>query len=153
MITFIALGSNIGEREKYVRLALEEIEERVGSILKKSSVIETEPYGYLDQEDFLNMVIKVDTRLKPYELLEELLAIEKDLDRVRTINWGPRTIDLDIIYYEDLIIDEENLSIPHIDLYNRDFVLEPLVEIEENFLDPRKNKTVKELLIELKNQA
>ena len=153
MITFIALGSNIGEREKYVRLALEEIEERVGSILKKSSVIETEPYGYLDQEDFLNMVIKVDTRLKPYELLEELLAIEKDLDRVRTINWGPRTIDLDIIYYEDLIVDEEDLSIPHIDLYNRDFVLEPLVEIEEGLLDPRKNKTVKELLIELKNQA
>ncbi|MDL2310344.1 2-amino-4-hydroxy-6-hydroxymethyldihydropteridine diphosphokinase [Peptostreptococcaceae bacterium OttesenSCG-928-C18] len=149
MIVFIALGSNIGEREKYINLALEDINTKVGTILKQSSTIETKPYGYTDQEDFLNLVIKVDTELSPRKLLESLMSIEKDLDRVRLITWGPRTIDLDIIYYEDKVIEEEDLQIPHIDLYNRNFVLEPLVEIDENFIDPRKNKTVKELLDEL----
>lgn len=152
MITYIALGSNIGERENYIEKAIKEINNRVGKVLKRSKTIETEPYGYTDQNSFLNLVIEVDTNLNPEKLIKELLEIEIDLDRVRVITWGPRTIDLDIIYYEDKIIDTENLHIPHIDLYNREFVLKPLEEIAENFIDPRKNKTVKELYKELKNK-
>ncbi|WP_100065029.1 2-amino-4-hydroxy-6-hydroxymethyldihydropteridine diphosphokinase [Miniphocaeibacter massiliensis] len=152
MISFIALGSNIGERKKYIKSALDLISKRVGKILKESSVIETEPYGYTEQENFLNLVIKVETDLSPRELLNELMDIERELDRVRKITWGPRTIDLDIIYYEDKIVDEVDLHIPHIDIYNRNFVLGPLVEIEEEFVDPRKMKSVKSLLNELKNK-
>lgn len=152
MIAFIGMGSNIGERHLYIEKAMDLIEDRVGKILKKSSIIETKPYGYLEQNDFLNLVVKIDTKLNYRELLNELLSIEIELDRIRTITWGPRTIDLDIIYYEDKIINEDDLQIPHIDLYNREFVLRPMVEIEEELIDPRKNKTVKELLLELNNK-
>ncbi len=152
MIAFIGMGSNIGERHLYIEKAMDLIEDRVGKILKKSSIIETKPYGYLEQNDFLNLVVKIDTKLNYRELLNELLSIEIELDRIRTITWGPRTIDLDIIYYEDKIIDEDDLQIPHIDLYNREFVLRPMVEIEEGLIDPKKNKTVKELLLELNNK-
>lgn len=152
MIAYIALGSNIGEREKYIEKAILEIEKRVGRVLKKSTIIETEPYGYTDQDSFLNLVIEVDTELSPRRLLEELLKIELELDRVRIINWGPRTIDLDIIYYGDEIVDEEDLQIPHVDLYNREFVLKPLEEIASDFIDPIKNMTIKELYEELKKK-
>lgn len=152
MIAFIALGSNMGDRNKYLEDAITLINKRVGNVLKRSSILETEPYGYTDQDNFLNMAIKVDTELSPRDLLKELLQIEAELERVRLITWGPRTIDLDIIYYDNEIIDEADLKIPHIDLYNRDFVLKPIVEIDENFIDPRKNKKVRELLEELENK-
>lgn len=152
MIAFIALGSNMGDRNKYLEDAITLINKRVGNVLKRSSILETEPYGYTDQDNFLNMAIKVDTELSPRDLLKELLQIEAELERVRLITWGPRTIDLDIIYYDNEIIDEDDLKIPHIDLYNRDFVLKPIVEIDENFIDPRKNKKVRELLEELENK-
>lgn len=152
MISFIALGSNMGDKNDNLNRAMDLIEDRVGRILKKSTVLNTEPYGYTEQDEFLNMAIKVDTELSPRKLLEELLKIELELGRVRKITWGPRTIDLDIIYYGNEIVDEPDLQIPHVDLYNRDFVLEPVAEIGEDFIDPRKNKTVKELLKELKNK-
>ncbi|HHX69495.1 MAG: 2-amino-4-hydroxy-6-hydroxymethyldihydropteridine diphosphokinase [Miniphocaeibacter sp.] len=152
MIAFIALGSNMGDRNKYLEDAITLINKRVGNVLKRSSILETEPYGYTDQDNFLNMAIKVETELSPRDLLKELLQIEAELERVRLITWGPRTIDLDIIYYDNEIIDEADLKIPHIDLYNRDFVLKPIVEIDENFIDPRKNKKVRELLEELENK-
>lgn len=149
MKAFIAMGSNMGDRRKYVADALVEIEKRVGKIIGKSSIIETKAYGYTEQDDFLNLAIEVETELSPRELLKELLQIEKELDRVRLIHWGPRTIDLDIIYYEDQIIDEEDLHIPHIDVYNRTFVLGPIAEIDSEFIDPRKNRTVGSLLNDL----
>lgn len=150
MRAFIAMGSNMGDRKEYVKRALEEIEKRAGHIIAKSSLIETKAYGYTEQDDFLNLAIEINTTLTPHELLDELLKIELELDRVRVVHWGPRTIDLDIIYYEDYIIDEENLHIPHIDLYNRDFVLGPIAEIDPDFKDPRKNETVSNLLEKLK---
>ncbi len=153
MISIIALGSNMGNKEENLNKAVDLIEDRVGKILKKSTILKTEPYGYIDQDEFLNMAIKVETELSPRKLLEKLLEIELELGRVRKITWGPRTIDLDIIYYEDKIIDEPDLQIPHIDLYNRDFVLKPIYELDKDFVDPRKNKTVKELLKELKNKG
>lgn len=152
MRTFIAIGSNIGDRHKYVEKAIDLMEERAGTIVKRSTIIETKAYGYTDQDDFLNMAVELDTNLQPRELLKVLQEIELELHRVRKIRWGPRTIDLDIIYYENKVIDEEDLHIPHIDLYNRDFVLEPIVEIDPSFIDPRKNKTTAELLDELKDR-
>lgn len=146
MRCMIALGSNIGDRESYLASALEKVSERVGDIIKRSSVIETRAYGFTEQDDFLNMVIEVETGLKPDRLLDTLLAIETGLGRVRTKHWGPRTIDLDIIYLENEIIDTERLKVPHPDLHNRDFVLVPLSEIAPDFKDPVRGVSVADML-------
>lgn len=148
----IALGSNLGARENYLENAQKEISKRAGTIKKRSSIIETKAYGYTEQDDFLNMAIEIETALEPHNLLEELLKIESELGRVRTIHWGPRTIDLDIIYYGDRIIDEDDLKIPHPELHKRDFVLKPIEEIDSEFFDPIRRKTVKKLLEELQEE-
>ncbi|MDO5491002.1 MAG: 2-amino-4-hydroxy-6-hydroxymethyldihydropteridine diphosphokinase [Bacillota bacterium] len=149
MRTIIALGSNMGDRQKYIDDALIRMEERVGHITACSGIMETKAYGITDQADFLNMVIAVETEKEPRQLLAALNGIEAELDRVRLIRWGPRTIDLDIIFYEDRIIDEEDLHIPHIDMYSRRFVLEPAAQIAPDQIDPRTGKTVSRLLKEL----
>nr|WP_243464729.1 2-amino-4-hydroxy-6-hydroxymethyldihydropteridine diphosphokinase [Clostridium botulinum] len=145
-----AFGSNIGEKENYIRKALEKIEERKMKIIKVSPIYETEPYGVLDQDSFLNGVVKIETNLTPEDLIGELLNIEKQLDRVRERRWGPRTIDLDIIFYDNLIINEKDLVIPHKDMENREFVLKPLCDIDENFIHPVLKKSVRELYDRLK---
>lgn len=147
---YVAFGSNIGEKESYIKRALEKIEERGMKIIKVSSIYETEPYGVLDQDSFLNGVVKIETNLTPEDLIGELLNIEKQLDRVRERRWGPRTIDLDIIFYDDLIINEKDLIIPHKDMENREFVLKPLCDIDENFIHPVLKKSVRELYDRLK---
>ncbi|HIE5422302.1 TPA: 2-amino-4-hydroxy-6-hydroxymethyldihydropteridine diphosphokinase [Clostridium botulinum] len=147
---YMAFGSNIGEKESYIKRALEKIEERGMEIIKVSSIYETEPYGVLDQDSFLNGVVKIETNLTPEDLIGELLNIEKQLNRVRERRWGPRTIDLDIIFYDDLIINEKDLVIPHKDMENREFVLKPLCDIDENFIHPVLKKSVRELYDELK---
>ncbi|PIH03130.1 2-amino-4-hydroxy-6-hydroxymethyldihydropteridine diphosphokinase [Clostridium combesii] len=147
---YVAFGSNIGEKESYIKRALEKIEERGMKIIKVSSIYETEPYGVLDQDSFFNGVVKIETNLTPEDLIGELLHIEKQLDRVRERRWGPRTIDLDIIFYDDLIINEKDLVIPHKDMENREFVLKPLCDIDENFIHPVLKKSVRQLYDELK---
>ncbi|WP_434304025.1 2-amino-4-hydroxy-6-hydroxymethyldihydropteridine diphosphokinase [Clostridium botulinum] len=147
---YVAFGSNIGEKESYIKRALEKIEKRGMKIIKVSPIYETEPYGVLDQDSFLNGVVKIETNLTPEDLIEELLNIEKQLDRVRERRWGPRTIDLDIIFYDDLIINEKDLVIPHKDMENREFVLKPLCDIDENFIHPVLKKSVRELYDRLK---
>ncbi|APF27868.1 2-amino-4-hydroxy-6-hydroxymethyldihydropteridine diphosphokinase [Clostridium sporogenes] len=147
---YVAFGSNIGEKENYIKRALEKIEEREIKIIKVSPIYETEPYGVLDQDSFLNGVVKIETNLTPEDLIGELLNIEKQLDRVRERRWGPRTIDLDIIFYDDLIINEKDLVIPHKDMENREFVLKPLCDIDENFIHPVLKKSVRELYDRLK---
>ncbi len=147
---YVAFGSNMGEKENYIKKALEKIEERGMKIIKVSSIYETEPYGVLDQDSFLNGVVKIETNLTPEDLIGELLNIEKQLDRVRERRWGPRTIDLDIIFYDDLIINEKDLVIPHKDMENREFVLKPLCDIDENFIHPVLKKSVRELYDGLK---
>ena len=145
----IAIGSNMGEREQDIERAIEEIGARAGQVSAVSDIIETKAYGYTEQDDFLNLVICIETELLPRQLLRALNEIEADLDRVRLIHWGPRTIDLDIIFYGDQIIDEEDLHIPHIDFANRDFVLRPICDIAPEWIDPRSGKTIRQLLADL----
>lgn len=147
---YIAFGTNVGDREKNINTALKMMEDRGIKIIKKSNIYKTEPYGYTDQPEFLNGAVEVETNLSCRELLSMLLNIEKDMGRVRQFKWGPRNIDLDIIFYNDEVIDEPDLKVPHPDMHNRDFVLKPLCDLNPNFVHPVFKKTVKTLLDELK---
>ncbi len=132
---FLSLGSNMGDRLEYLSKAIDKIAEIQGcNILNKSRVYETEPWGYENQEAFLNLCISVETYLSPYELLESLQTIELELDRVRKIHWGPRTIDIDILLFDDIICEDDKLTIPHPRMRERAFVLIPLYDIEKNLI-------------------
>ena len=132
---FLSLGSNMGDRLEYLSKAIDKIAEIQGcNILNKSSVYETEPWGYENQEAFLNLCISIETSLSPYELLESLQKIELELDRVRKIHWGPRTIDIDILLFDDIICEDDKLTIPHPRMRERAFVLIPLYDIEKNLI-------------------
>lgn len=126
--TAIALGSNLGDRLEHLRAAVEGLEQ-LGEVVSVSSVFETEPVGGPDQGRYLNAVAVVDTGLEPTELLDRLLEIEQGRGRVRTERWGPRTLDLDIVVYDDRSIDRDRLQIPHPRAHERGFVLAPLVEV------------------------
>lgn len=148
---FIAFGSNMGDRDKYIENGLAELAMNPFIELKKqSNVIVTKPYGYTEQGEFLNGVCEIKTILSPEELLHELHRIEKLAHRSREIHWGPRTLDLDIIYYDDLIMNTEDLIIPHVDMENRDFVLQPLCEIAPYFRHPIYHLTNAQLYKKLK---
>ena len=148
---YISLGSNLGERENFIKFGIDNMNEGTHTkVVKASSVIETEPYGNLNQNKFLNAAVELETILGPYELLQFLHKIENEADRKRTEHWGPRTLDLDILIYENEIIYSEPLIIPHPDMKNRAFVLEPLFEIAPNLIHPIYLKSAKEMLEELK---
>lgn len=147
---YLSLGSNLGDRKKNLNIAYKILEENNIKILNKSKIIETEPYGDVDQDKFLNSVIEVNTILNPNELMDLLLRIEEKLKRERKIKWGPRTIDLDILLYDNEIIVEDNLIIPHYDMHKRSFVLEPLCEINRFAYNPRFRKFAFEMLEDLK---
>lgn len=147
----IALGGNIGDTESLIKRALEKMKERGINPVKVSTFIVTKPYGGVEQDDFLNGACVAETELDPETLLKNLLEIEKELDRVRKVHWGPRTIDLDVIFYEDRIIDTEFLKVPHPDMTNRLFVLEPLNEICPDWVHPVEGITVRELYRNLKD--
>ena len=148
---FIALGSNMGDKKKYIENAVEELKnEKLCRVLKVSKLIGTEPYGVTDQDEFLNGALKMETLLTPHELLELLHRIEQEAGRKRIRRWGPRTLDLDIIFYGDQIIEEDDLCIPHIDMQNREFVLEPMCEIAPHKRHPVLKKTMTEMLVKLK---
>ena len=128
---FIGLGSNMGERARHIETALLAIEARgTCRILKKSDCLVTAPYGKTDQPDFLNACAKISTVLEPLELLRFLQEIEDGSGRVRTEKWGPRTLDLDILFYDDLVLSEPWLTVPHYDLHNRLFILDALCTLE-----------------------
>lgn len=147
---YIGLGSNIGDKEKYLNEAINKIsnEESI-EVLKKSSFITTKPWGYLEQEDFLNSVIEIETTLEVEELMDLLLEFEAELDRKRTIKWGPRTIDLDIIMYDEIISSNEKVVLPHPRMHQREFVLKPLNEIAPYLMHPVLHKRIFTLLEEL----
>lgn len=150
---FIALGSNMGDREGYISQAVESLEEQADcEIVKRSDLIITSPYGMTEQDEFLNGVLELRTLLYPLELLKLLNRIEKEAGRERSVHWGPRTLDLDIIFYDDMVLDSEKLTIPHIDMKNRDFVLRPLAQIAGHKRHPVFGKTVEEMLRELEEK-
>ena len=142
---YIALGSNLGDKEANLRRALELLIERGVEIVKTSTFISTEPYGVTDQPQFLNGVCEVRTSLVPLALLHTLLEIEQEMGRVRLRHWGERNIDLDLLLYEDVVLDTPELKLPHPDMQNRDFVLLPLAEIAPELVHPILQKSIEEL--------
>ena len=146
---YIGIGSNLGDREKNCLDAIGLIEERGMTVMARSTMIETEPWGVTDQPKFINMAVRVETDLSPEELLAALQDIERTFGRVRKEKWGPRTIDLDILLYGDLVIDSEQLKIPHPLMHERDFALRPLAEIAPDVVHPVLKKTLKELCMAL----
>lgn len=147
---YLAFGSNLGEKEEHIRRGLEKLEqEKEIKVLRVSDIIETKPYGGVEQDDFLNGAVEIDTLLPPEELLEVLHGIEQSEQRERILRWGPRTLDLDIIFYDKEVWESDTLILPHIDMQNRDFVLKPLVQLIPNFRHPVLQKTMEQLLLEL----
>lgn len=151
-IAYIALGSNLGDKEKNLRRALLLLTQQGVEVVRVSSFISTEPYGVTDQPQFLNAVACVRTSLAPLALLDVLLATELAMGRVRLRHWGERNIDLDLLLYEDVVLDTPRLHLPHPDMQNRDFVLLPLAEIAPELKHPTLQKTIYELKENLMNR-
>ncbi|WP_257670105.1 2-amino-4-hydroxy-6-hydroxymethyldihydropteridine diphosphokinase [Parapedobacter tibetensis] len=144
--TYLLLGTNQGNRMELLDRALMGITQKIGDISKSSSVYETAAWGNENQPNYLNQAVLVFTRLLPFQLLKTINAIEKGLGRERSIKWGSRPIDIDILWYADQIIDKPNLQIPHPHLPNRKFALIPLQEIAPTLVHPVFKKTITELL-------
>ena len=147
---YLAVGSNMGDKEKNIKDAIDILSKNEEVKIKKiSTLIETDPVGYLDQDKFLNGAIEIETIFSPKELMSELLRIEKELKRKRIIKDGPRTIDLDILLYDNLISDDEFVTLPHPRMEERLFVMEPLNEIAPNAIHPMLNKRISTIYKEL----
>jgi 2-amino-4-hydroxy-6-hydroxymethyldihydropteridine diphosphokinase len=146
---YIGIGSNLGSREENCERAIKLLIENGITVVKRSSMIETEPWGVQKQPKFINMAVEIETALKPDALLHLLKNIEIEVGRLPTSHWGPRRIDLDILLYDDLIIKTPELEIPHPHISERDFVLKPLAEIAPEKVHPVLKKRVRELLSEL----
>lgn len=147
---YLGLGSNMGDKKGYLDQAVKAMDETRGCKVEKvSSYLVTEPYGGVEQDDFLNACLILKTFLSPQELLERLHEIEQDAHRERVIRWGPRTLDLDILLYDDEIMETEDLVIPHVEMHLREFVLKPLCEIAPNKRHPIYQKTIAQLAAEV----
>jgi len=144
-IVHIGIGSNIGNRQENCREAVRQLGLRGVKVVKQSSMIETEPWGVADQPRFINMAVEAETDLAPENLLTALKDIEAAMGRTDAVRWGPRVIDLDILFYDDLVVDTAELKIPHPYLHERMFVLGPLSDIVPDKVYPALGKTVKEL--------
>lgn len=144
---YLLLGSNLGDRMQIMQAARDLIQKEIGEILSASSIYETAPWGVLDQPAFLNQVVKIQTELEPEEVLRIILEIEHELGRVRYERWGARVIDIDILYFQDLILDSAHLTIPHPRLHERRFTLAPLAEIAPDYVHPVLIRSSLQLLI------
>lgn len=151
---YLSIGSNIGDREGYLDFAIDRLNALEDTkVTAVSDYLETEPYGDVEQDDFLNGALEIETLKSPEELLETTMGIEQEAHRERIVHWGPRTLDIDILFYDDAIIMEENLKIPHIEIPKREFVLEPLSAIAPYFMHPVFHKSVITMLEELRKKA
>jgi len=143
---YIGIGSNLGDRHRNCLRAVELLKQGGVSVQKQSSLHETAPWGLTEQPAFINMVVEIETRLSPMELLSLLKKIEKDMGRQETVRWGPRIIDLDILLYDDITLKTDALIIPHPLMHEREFVLEPLSELAEDLVHPVLKKKIGDLL-------
>ena len=143
---YLLLGSNLGDRQENLKTAKKNIEKLAGPITRESSIYQTSAWGIEDQGDFLNQVVVVSTSLNPSELLETLLGIEKDMGRIRKQKWGSRLIDIDILFYDNQVVQLHNLKIPHPGIPDRRFTLVPLIEIDPDGVHPETGLQFQELL-------
>jgi 2-amino-4-hydroxy-6-hydroxymethyldihydropteridine diphosphokinase len=149
MVTiYLALGSNVGDSAAYIQQAIQLLSATLSSV-KQAPVYTSKAMGYTNQADFLNTAISGQTTLPPQELLVVIKDIEKKIGRIERFRWGPREIDIDLILYDNLIQDTDQLTLPHPHFRERDFVLQPLVDLKPSLTDPSTGKTVRQLLNEL----
>ena len=147
---YLAVGSNLGDKRFYIEDAIKKLNQNpLIRRVRVSQLITTEPYGGVEQDEFLNGAIEIETLYTPYELLRFLQELEKEAKRERLVHWGPRTLDLDVLFYEGFISDNKELTVPHPDMQNRGFVLKPLYQLCPYYMHPVLNKSVKQLLSEL----
>lgn len=142
---YLLLGSNLGDSKKYISDAIGYITDEIGRPTGLSSLYQTASWGKTNQPDFINQVVRVRTNLNPQQLLQNILVIEKRLGRQRLEKWGSRTIDIDLLFYGDQIIQEDNLVVPHPFLHQRRFTLMPLVELNPTFVHPVLKQSVEQL--------
>ena len=148
---YLATGSNLGDKVANLNAALEHIKAQVGNLVLVSGLYRTDAWGIEDQPEFLNQAMAVDTQLEPEELLVVVLDIEHQMGRERRIRWGERLIDIDVLFYGDLVYQTQRLTIPHPFIQERNFVLQPLLEIAPDFKHPILRKTIRELAEESKD--
>jgi len=146
---YLAFGSNIGDRLRYIVESICLLAEKDIKLISLSSIYETEPYGYTEQEPFLNCVGLFDFSGTPRELLERTMSVAKLLGRKREIRWGPRTIDIDILLFDKMVYEDEDLKIPHYDMENRLFVLKPLLETNSSLVNPKTGQSYTMILEKL----
>ncbi len=143
---FLALGSNIGDRELNIHNAVKEIDKQAGcKVIKSSSLYETKPFGFAEQENFYNGVIKIETELGAGELFDLIKQIENKIGRKQTFKWGPREIDIDLLFFNDEIINNDILRVPHPGIAERDFVLVPLSEIAPGYIHPELKEKISDI--------
>lgn len=147
---YLSLGSNMGDRRSFLKQGIDGLNshEQI-QLLQTADVLETAPYGNVEQDAFLNTAVQIRTLMTPKELLDYIHELESKAERVREIHWGPRTLDIDIVFYDKLIYEDSELIVPHVDMENREFVLKPLSQIAPNFRHPILGKTITQLLNEL----
>ena len=153
-VVYLSLGSNMGDREGILELAIEEIGKRIGNVTKVSNKYETEPWGFISENKFLNMALEVKTELSPYEISERVHKIEDDLGRTRTNNatgYEDRVIDIDILMIDNIISEEKDLTLPHPKMHLREFVIFPLSEIAPDIVHPISGVSIEELKTNMTN--
>ena len=144
-ILYLSTGSNIGDRKAHLSNAYKFISEHIGPVINLSSVYESEAWGMEKQRGFFNQVLCVETELNPDEALQRINAIENEMGRIREDKWAARTIDIDILFYDDLVLEKEGLIIPHPFIQERNFILVPFLEFAPEYLHPKLNQSIREL--------